>query len=75
MVARRLAPSNPERASFAAGKLVLRELAKAIQAEQDFVYETTLSSHQSIELIRRALGAGYEVGHDIAEPVIRRRSP
>jgi predicted ABC-type ATPase len=77
--------------------MVLRELAQAIRARQDFVYETTLSSHQSIELIRRARDAGYEVGlvfvalrdadlnvarvaqrvseggHDIPEPVIRRR--
>jgi len=97
IVARRLDPSNPERVSFAAGKLVLRELAKAIQFQEDFVYETTLSSHQSIELIRRALDAGYEVGlvfvalrdadlnvarvaqrvseggHNIPEPIIRRR--
>jgi predicted ABC-type ATPase len=60
--ARGLNPSNPERASFAAGKLVLRELRRVLQARQDFVYETTLSSHQSIELIRGALDAGYEVG-------------
>jgi predicted ABC-type ATPase len=97
IVARHLDPSNPERVSFAAGKVVLRELTKAIQAQQDFVYETTLSSHQSIELIRRAIDTGYEVGlvfvalrdvdlhiarvaqrvseggHDIPEPVIRRR--
>lgn len=95
--ARRLNPTNPEAASFAAGKVVLRELAIAIQARESFVYETTLSSHQSVELIRRALDAGYRVelvfvalhdadlnvsrvatrvvegGHDIPEPVIRRR--
>jgi predicted ABC-type ATPase len=63
IVARQLDPSHPERVSFAAGRSVLRELARTIKARQDFVYETTLSSHQSIELIRHALlGAGYEVG-------------
>jgi predicted ABC-type ATPase len=62
IVARRLDPSNPEGASFAAGKLVLHDLAKTIEAREDFVYETTLSSHQSIELIRRVRDAGYEVG-------------
>jgi hypothetical protein len=44
VIARRLAPSYPEQASFAAGKVVLRELTAAIEARQDFVYETTLSS-------------------------------
>ena len=76
---------------------MLGELRTAILNREDFVYETTLSSHQSIELIRRARDAGYEVGlvfvalrdanlhvarvaqrvseggHNIAEPVIRRR--
>ena len=61
-IARRLDPSHPERVSFAAGKLLLGELAEAIQARRDFIYETTLSSHQSIGVIRRALDAGYEVG-------------
>lgn len=60
--ARQISPYDPERVSYAAGKLALRELSLALQAKQDFVYETTLSSQQSIELIQRALDANYEVG-------------
>lgn len=90
-------PEHPEAASFAAGRSILRELASAIGERRDFVYETTLSSNQPLDLMRRARGAGYSVGlifvvlanadlnvkrvaqrvarggHDIPEPIIRRR--
>ena len=62
VIARRIDPENPERASVAAGKQVLRDLDQLIAARHDFAYETTLSSHQSIELMRRAINANYEVG-------------
>ena len=39
----------------------MRDLDEAIAKRQDFAYETTLSSHQSIALIQRALDAGFEV--------------
>ena len=48
VLARKLNPLNPEQAAIAAGRLVLAELDRAIRANEDFVYETTLSSHQSI---------------------------
>ena len=76
---------------------MLRDLDDAIRSRDDFIYETTLSSHQSIELLRHARHAGYEIGlifvalrdvelniarvaqralqggHNIPEPIIRRR--
>ncbi len=62
VLARKLNPLNPEQAAIAAGRLVLAELDRAIRANEDFVYETTLSSHQSIALMQRARHAGYEIG-------------
>ena len=62
VVARRINPDRPEAASIAAGRHVLTELARAVRTRETFVYETTLSSHQSIELMRAARRADYEVG-------------
>lgn len=97
VVARHLAPQNPALASVKAGRIVLEQLRHCISTGGDFVYETTLSSRQSIALMAQARAAGYEVGlvfvalrgvhlnvqrvaqrvalggHDIPEPVIRRR--
>ena len=41
---------------------MLRTLVSALRLKEDFVYETTLSSHHSIGLIRKALDADYEAG-------------
>ena len=60
--ARRVAPDNPEGASLAAGKAVLRRLDELIANREDFVYETTLSSNQAIALMRNARQADYQVG-------------
>ncbi len=62
VVARSINPDRPDLASIAAGRHVLTELARAIGARETFVYETTLSSRQSIELMRAAKRADYEVG-------------
>ncbi len=47
---------------MAAGRQTLSELARALLARDSFVYETTLSSSQSVELMRAAKIAEYEVG-------------
>jgi predicted ABC-type ATPase len=62
VVARDMNPDHPEAVSLSAGRHILIELARAIEVRETFVYETTLSSNQSIELMRRAKQAGYEVG-------------
>jgi predicted ABC-type ATPase len=61
VVARHLDALHPERVSVTAGRLVLRELDQLLATGESFVYETTLSSHQSIGLMRRARDGGYEV--------------
>lgn len=60
-VARDLNRANPEAASIAAGWLVLDRLRELVESRPDFVYENTLSSHQSINLMRKARAAGYSV--------------
>jgi predicted ABC-type ATPase len=61
VAARSLDALHPERVSVAAGKLVLRELDQLMAVRDSFVYETTLSSYQSIDLMQRAREGGYEV--------------
>lgn len=62
VVARRINPDNPEAASLAAGREALRRLHDIIDKRHDFAFETTLSSNQSLTLMRKARDAEYEVG-------------
>lgn len=62
VIARGINPSRPEDVSIAAGRQIIVELAKTLRARESFVYETTLSSNQSIAVMRAAKQAGYEVG-------------
>jgi predicted ABC-type ATPase len=61
LVARQIAPNNPESATEAAGRRVIQRLRQLLSARESFVYETTLSSHQSIKLMERARDKGYSV--------------
>ncbi len=62
VIARTINPTRPEKATIAAGKRVLHDLRHAIATRADFIYETTLSSRQSLDLMIDARDAGYEVG-------------
>jgi predicted ABC-type ATPase len=62
VIARRLNPADPGRASLPAGRAVLHRLRALIGRRGDFVWETTLSSSQALALMRRARAAGYEIG-------------
>lgn len=59
-VARELDPVQPEAASLRAGRMVVEKLAALIAAQESFVYETTLSSRQSVTLLRSTRDAGYQ---------------
>lgn len=59
IIARTLNPENPESAALEAGREVLAELDNAIAAGETFVYETTLSSNQSLRLLRELKAADY----------------
>lgn len=46
---------------MAAGRLVLKAIGRAMEHRRSFVYETTLSSHQSLSVMERCKELGYEV--------------
>jgi predicted ABC-type ATPase len=62
IVAAGLDPLRLETATIQAGRLVLTEMAQAIRARESFAWETTLSSRQSLSLMRRARLASYDIG-------------
>jgi len=61
LIARQIAPENPESATGPAGRRVIQRLRELLTARENFVYETTLSSHQSIKLMESARDRGYSV--------------
>jgi len=61
VVARSIDPVAPEAVSLAAGRAVIERLNELVEARRNFVYETTLSSHQAISLMRRTRKAGFQV--------------
>ncbi len=97
LIAAVLAPFEPERAAFRAGRLMLEEIYNHVCRGENFALETTLSGRSYAGLIPDWQAKGYTVklfflrlasaelaiarvrqrvregGHDIAEPVIRRR--
>ncbi|KGO33047.1 MAG: zeta toxin family protein [Desulfoprunum sp.] len=97
LIAAGIAPFEPERAAFRAGRLMLEEIYSNARRGQSFAFETTLSGRGYAGLIPGWRAEGYivklfflrlaspelaiarvrqrvrEGGHNIPEPVIRRR--
>jgi predicted ABC-type ATPase len=97
LIAAGLAPFEPERAAFRAGRLMLEEIHNHVRRGESFAFETTLSGRGYAGLIPGWRARGYivklfflrlaspdlavarvrqrvrEGGHNIPEPVIRRR--
>lgn len=97
LIAAGLAPFEPERAAFRAGRLMLEEIHNYARKAESFAFETTLSGRGYAGLIPSWGSDGYTVklfflrlaspelaiarvrqrvregGHNIPEPVIRRR--
>lgn len=97
LIAAGLAPFEPERATFRAGRLMLEEIFNHARRGKSFAFETTLSGRGYARLIPGWQEDGYivklfflrlaspelaiarvrqrvrEGGHNIPEPVIRRR--
>lgn len=97
LIAAGLAPFDPERAAFRAGRLMLEEIHNHVRRGESFAFETTLSGRGYAGLIPGWRKKGYivklfflrlaspelavarvrqrvrEGGHNIPEPVIRRR--
>lgn len=97
LIAAGLAPFQPERAAFRAGRLMLEEINNHVLKGESFAFETTLSGRGYAGLIPGWQAGGYiiklfflrlaspelaiarvrqrvrEGGHNIPEPIIRRR--
>ena len=58
-IARGLSPFQPEKVSIEAGKLMLKRIDELINSNQDFSFETTLSSKSFLNTIERAKSKGY----------------
>jgi predicted ABC-type ATPase len=54
IVARQILPHDTDTASLAAGRRVIERLDHLISKQENFVYETTLSSKQSINSMSKA---------------------
>lgn len=59
LIAAGLSPFDPQTAMLEAGRLVLREIDKALKAGYSFGFETTLSGRTYLHVLRRARAAGY----------------
>lgn len=60
-IARGLSPFQPEKVSIEAGKIMLRRLQELLSRQQDFAFETTLSSKNYSRLIDQARQLGYSI--------------
>lgn len=61
VIARELAPEQPERVAFGAGRRMLVELAELAAARQSFALETTMSGRGYAPWLRGCLADGYDV--------------
>lgn len=59
-IARGLSPLNPDKAAIEAGRLMLAKIDKLIQHQQDFAFETTLSTKSYANTILKVKKFGYQ---------------
>ncbi|NVO11634.1 MAG: zeta toxin family protein [Bacteroidales bacterium] len=59
-IARGLSPLNPDKAAIEAGRLMLTKIDKLIQHQQDFAFETTLSTKSYANTILKVKQFGYQ---------------
>lgn len=60
-IARGLSPLNPDRAAIEAGRIMLSKIDKLIFNQQDFAFETTLSTKSYTHTIKKARKEGYTI--------------
>jgi len=61
LIAAGLAPFNPESVAVKAGRLMLEEIDKCVNASQNFAFETTLSGLAYLHKIKIWQSLGYQV--------------
>jgi len=60
-IARGLSPFQPEKVSIEAGRLMLKRIEELINSNQDFSFETTLSTKLFINTIEKAKSKSYYI--------------
>jgi len=60
-IARGLSPFQPEKVSIEAGRLMLKRIQELINSNQDFSFETTLSTKSFLNTIKNARSVGYTI--------------
>ena len=60
-IARGLSPFQPEKVSIEAGRLMINRIDELINSNQDFSFETTLSTRSFVKTIETARAHGYYV--------------
>jgi len=60
-IAKGLSPFQPEKAAIEAGRIMLKKISELIHQQQDFAFETTLSTKTYIKTIEQAREKGFEV--------------
>src|SRR5260370_42016099 len=61
-IARKLSPSAPERAAFAAGRRSIALMRRYLRRKKSFAVETTLSGQLHIDAAEKASAEGWRVG-------------
>lgn len=61
LIAQGISPFVPESVAIRAGRLMLEEIASRVEKRVDFGFETTLSGHGHLKVIRRLKEHGYTV--------------
>jgi len=81
VIARLIKPEQPEAASRAAGRAVLKRLDELVEQRQNFNFETTLSSQQALRTLahhcrrhRWLSQAAACLGPGTSEPSLRKRT-
>lgn len=60
-IAKGLSPFQPDKVAFEAGRIMLHRIRQLLAEEQDFAFETTLSSRSYVSLIKDAKQIGFKV--------------
>lgn len=60
-IAKGLSPFNPNSVAIKAGRLMLTRINELIEGNQDFAFETTLSTRSYVNLVKKAQNRGFIV--------------
>jgi predicted ABC-type ATPase len=60
-IAAGLSPFNVESVAFEAGRIMLQRIQQLMEGEEDFAFETTLSTRSYVSLIKKARTNGYQI--------------